>query len=201
MANRRAFLAGMVATGLAPKATWADVGKPAYLSAARRLDGEFVLCGLSDGGRITFEVSFPARGHAAAAHPIRAEAVAFARRPGTFAIVINCASGVHVAQLQAPEGRHFYGHGAFSVDGSKLFTTENDYGAGRGIVGVWDATSGYQRIGEFDSGGVGPHDIKPMPGGDLLVVANGGIETHPETGRTKLNIPTCLLYTSPRPRN
>ena len=29
-----------------------------------------------------------------------------------------------------------------------------------------------------------------MPDGKTLVVANGGIETHPETGRTKLNIPT-----------
>ena len=29
-----------------------------------------------------------------------------------------------------------------------------------------------------------------MPDGETLVVANGGIETHPETGRTKLNLPT-----------
>ena len=29
-----------------------------------------------------------------------------------------------------------------------------------------------------------------MPDGETLVVANGGIETHPDSGRTRLNIPT-----------
>lgn len=47
----------------------------------------------------------------------------------------------------------------------------------------------YKRIGEFASGGIGPHDIA-WTGDGTLVVANGGIETHPDSGRTKLNIPT-----------
>jgi len=116
--------------------------------------------------------------------------VAFARRPGTFAVVINCMTGAIKAELQAPEGRHFYGHGAFSLAGDILFTTENDYEAGRGVVGVWDVADGYRRMGEFDSGGIGPHEIKRLPDTDTLVIANGGIDTHPDSGRTKLNIPT-----------
>lgn len=32
--------------------------------------------------------------------------------------------------------------------------------------------------------------MRLMPDGETLVIANGGIETHPETGRTKLNLPT-----------
>ena len=46
-------------------------------------------------------------------------------------------------------------------------------------------------IGEWESssGGVGPHDIKLLPNGKTLAIANGGIETHPETGRAKLNLP------------
>ncbi|MEP5151778.1 DUF1513 domain-containing protein, partial [Planktotalea sp.] len=55
---------------------------------------------------------------------------------------------------------------------------------------VWETRAGYRRINEFASGGVGPHDIKRIAGTEVLVVANGGIDTHPETGRTKLNIPT-----------
>ena len=78
----------------------------------------------------------------------------------------------------------------FSEDGTWLFTTENDYRAGRGCVGVWDASRGYVRVAEFASGGTGPHDIKRLPCTQVLVIANGGIDTHPETGRTKLNIPT-----------
>ncbi|MEL7027577.1 MAG: DUF1513 domain-containing protein, partial [Pseudomonadota bacterium] len=190
MANRRAFIGGLIATGLAPKPTWADAGSPAFLSAGRKADGTYVLCGLKADGRIAFELALPARGHAAAAHPTGPEAVAFARRPGTFALVLECANGRQKARLDAPRGRHFYGHGAFSGDGMLLFTTENDFESARGVVGVWDAKRGYARLGEFGSGGVGPHDIKLMPDGETLVVANGGIETHPETGRTKLNLST-----------
>lgn len=190
MANRRAFIAGLIATGLAPKPSWADAGSPAFLSAGRRAHGTYVLCGLKADGHIAFEIVLPARGHAAAAHPTKPEAVAFARRPGTYALVLECADGRQKARLEAPVGRHFYGHGAFSHDGELLFTTENEFENARGVVGIWDAKHGYARLGEFGSGGVGPHDIKLMPDGDTLVVANGGIETHPETGRTKLNLPT-----------
>ncbi|WP_196778447.1 DUF1513 domain-containing protein [Thalassorhabdomicrobium marinisediminis] len=190
LTGRRGFLAGLLATGLAPAPTWADAGSPSYLSAAARPDGRFVLCGIDATLAVAFQIPLPDRGHAAAAHPTRPEAVAFARRPGTFAVVIDCATGTEQTVLQAPRGRHFYGHGAYSQDGRLLFTTENDFEAGRGVVGLWDAARGYARVGEWDSGGIGPHDIKRCPGSDALVVANGGIDTHPDTGRTKLNIPT-----------
>ncbi|SFT03473.1 hypothetical protein SAMN04488040_2893 [Sulfitobacter marinus] len=189
-ANRRRFLGGMLAAGLIPKPTWADAGGPAYLAAAAKPDGSFALCGIGRALNITFEIPLPARGHAAAAHPTRPQAVAFARRPGRFAVVIDCVSGAVKAQLDAPQGRHFYGHGAFSQDGDWLFTTENDYEHGQGRIGVWDVSKGYTRVGEFHSGGVGPHDIKRLPGSDVLVVANGGIDTHPDSGRVKLNIAT-----------
>ncbi|WP_413885052.1 DUF1513 domain-containing protein [Tateyamaria sp.] len=188
--NRRQFLTGVLAVGFAPKPTWADVGSPSYLSAAARPDGAFVLCGINADLSIAFEQPLPARGHAAAAHPTRPEAVAFARRPGTFAMVIDCITGVQKAQLSAPSGRHFYGHGVYSADGNLLFTTENDYEAGQGRIGVWDVGRGYVRTNDWASGGIGPHDIQRLPGTDILVVANGGIDTHPASGRTKLNIPT-----------
>ncbi|EBA01870.1 hypothetical protein RB2150_00040 [Rhodobacterales bacterium HTCC2150] len=189
-AGRRQFIAGLLATGLVPKPTWADAGSPSFLSAAALPDGTYVLCGIDADLTITFQLPLPARGHAAAAHPLKPEAVAFARRPGTFAIVIDCTTGVQKAIMNAPAGRHFYGHGAFSADGTLLYTTENDYEAGRGRIGVWDVASGYVRIDEWVSGGIGPHDIKRLPNSHVLVVANGGIDTHPESGRTKLNIPT-----------
>ncbi|WP_085796188.1 DUF1513 domain-containing protein [Falsiruegeria litorea] len=188
MATRRRFLAGLAVSGLIPTTGWADVGAPAFLSAAGGSDGTYCLVGLTDRGEPVFQIPLPARGHAAAAHPNRAEAVAFARRPGRFAIVLDCATGSVLARLDAPKGRHFYGHGAFSADGLLLFTTENAYDAARGVVGIWD-TRTYRRQGEFPSGGIGPHDIRLMPDGETLVVANGGIETHPDSGRAKLNLP------------
>ena len=189
MTSRRGFLVGMLATGLAPAATWADAGAPDYLSAGQGADGTHALYGLGRDGSIRFRQPIPGRGHAAAAHPHRAQAVGFARRPGTFAFVLDCVTGRTVAELSAPPGRHFYGHGVFSRDGSLLYTPENDYDNAVGVIGVWDVPAGYRRLGEFASQGVGPHDIRLMPDGETLVIANGGIETHPDSGRAKLNIP------------
>ncbi|NRB34714.1 MAG: DUF1513 domain-containing protein [Rhodobacteraceae bacterium] len=188
MSTRRGFMAGLLATGLAPQISWADAGRPRFLSAAREENGQYVLCGLSELGEILFKLPLPDRGHAAASHPSRPEAVCFARRPGRFAFVIDCMTGEKIAQMDAPEGRHFYGHGVYSADGAWLYTTENDYDAARGVVGVWDVKNGYRRAKEVASGGIGPHDIKRLSGTDILVVANGGIETHPDSGRTKLNL-------------
>lgn len=199
MTSRRAFLSGLVAAGIAPVPGWADAGAPDFLAAGQAVDGSYTLCGLYDTGTIAFRIPLPDRGHAAAAHPIRPEAVAFARRPGTFALVIDCRTGRVPIRLNAPAERHFYGHGAFSADGHLLFTTENAYEEGQGRIGVWDAAEGYRRVGEFASGGVGPHEILRLPGTDTLVVANGGIDTHPDSGRAKLNIPVMepsLAYLS-----
>ncbi|APE42731.1 twin-arginine translocation pathway signal [Sulfitobacter alexandrii] len=188
--GRRRFLGGLIAAGVIPRPTWADAGSPAYLAAGGRPDGSYLLCGIGADLSVRFELPLPARGHAAAAHPSRPQAVAFARRPGTFALVIDCASGRILSTLASPEGRHFYGHGAYSQAGDLLYTTENDFTTGTGRIGVWDVTAGYVRVGEIASGGIGPHDIRRLPGSDTLVVANGGIDTHPDSGRAKLNIPT-----------
>lgn len=190
MPSRRGFLAGIAVLGLSPAVTWADAGSPDYLAAAKLPDGSYHLFGLATDGREIFSIPLPGRGHAAAAHPRRPEAVAFARRPGTFAIVLDCDTCRPVATLTAPVERHFYGHGVFSADGRRLYTTENAYELGEGRIGIWAADEGYRRIGEFPSGGIGPHDVTRLPGTATLVIANGGIDTHPETRRQKLNLPT-----------
>lgn len=184
MATRRAFLAGLACASL-PVVSWAEVGSPALL-AAGKLDDGFVLDGLSASGDSLFRIALPARGHAAAAHPQQALAVAFARRPGTFAFVIDCLTGQVRDRLTPPEGRQFNGHGAFSADGSLLMTSEVVAEGSAGRIGLWE-TAGYTRVGEWDSGGIGPHDLKRLPDGSLIV-ANGGIQTDP-ADRTKLNLP------------
>ncbi|MGL5012283.1 MAG: DUF1513 domain-containing protein [Paracoccaceae bacterium] len=187
MGTRRSFLAGLAAATALPRAGWADVGNPAYLAAAQLPDESYVLHGLSDGGQSLFTLPLPARGHAAAAHPTRAAAVAFARRPGTYALVMDVADGRVLQRLTPPENRHFNGHGAFSADGSRLFTAEQRADDSVGVVGVWE-TEGYARIAEWPSHGIGPHELRRMADGSLIV-ANGGIATDP-TDRTKLNIAT-----------
>lgn len=185
MTSRRAFLAGLAAAAL-PKPGWSAVGNPAFLAAGKRGEAH-ELCGISATGEIVFRQPLPARGHAAAAHPARAEAVAFARRPGVYALVLDCVTGAVRHRLTPPEGRQFNGHGAFSADGAVLMTSEVVAEGSAGRIGLWDAAT-YDRIGEWDSGGIGPHEVRLMPDGALMV-ANGGIQTDPGD-RTKLNIPT-----------
>ncbi|KAJ54365.1 hypothetical protein ACMU_18225 [Actibacterium mucosum KCTC 23349] len=186
--RRRGFLAGAVASVVA-QPTWANAGSPALLSALNDTNNNAWLVGLTRSGTVTFRLPIPGRGHAAAAHPSRPVAVAFARRPGRFAVVIDCAEGVEAARLSAPEGRHFYGHGAFTEDGRYLLTTENAFDDGQGRIGVWDAGDRFKRLDDLPSGGVGPHEILRLPNGGFAV-ANGGIQTHPNSGRTRLNVPT-----------
>lgn len=184
MATRRGFLAGLAALTL-PVPSWADAGSPKYLAAGKTGDS-FVLYGLDGAGKSLFSLPLPARGHAAAAHPTRPLAVAFARRPGTFALVLDCRTGEIAHRLAPPEGRQFNGHGAFSEDGGLLMTSEVVAEGSAGRVGLWE-TRGFTRIGEWDSHGIGPHDIKRLADG-RTVIANGGIQTDPGD-RTKLNLP------------
>ena len=60
--------------------------------------------------------SLPARGHGICLRPGTAEAVVFARRPGTFAAVFEPATGLVVRRFDTPPERHFYGHGVFEPD-------------------------------------------------------------------------------------
>lgn len=189
MTTRRGFLATLLAASAIPSLSWADAGDPSYLAAAKLLDGSFALHGLTAAGATVFTIPLPARGHAATAHPSRPEAVAFARRPGIYAVILNCVTGAVIARLAPPDGSQFNGHGSFSQDGTTLYTSEVIGTTSEGRIGLWDATDSYRRIGSWASGGIGPHDLKRLPGSDTLVVANGGIQTDPQD-RTKLNIDT-----------
>lgn len=115
--------------------------------------------------------------------------VGVARRPGQLAWVFTVPGFQLQAELHSPRGRHFHGHGQFSLDGRYLFTTENDFDAKRSVIGVWDAHT-WQRLSEFPSFGIGAHALQWMPDGKTLVVCNGGILTHPAQPRKKLNLTT-----------
>ena len=158
--------------------------------SARSGAGVWRVSGFSTAGLRVFDLPLPARGHSFAVHPDARAAVHFARRPGRFAYEIDLVGGVVEAAFVPPDGRHFFGHGVFADDGHLLYATENDFEGERGIIGIYDVNSGYRRVGEFASHGIGPHDIRLLSDGDTLVVANGGILTRPDLPRIKLNLPT-----------
>lgn len=183
--DRRTFLAGLAAGVVTGPAAAEE--SPLFISSA--LSGGVNRARVFDAaGKLLGSLELPDRGHGCAVHPGGRVAVMFARRPNRFAVAFDPRGGQVIASFRSPGDRHFYGHGVFSRDGRLLFTTENDFENERGVIGVWDAARGYHRLAEFDSHGVGPHDLRLMPDGNTLAVANGGIATHPDSGRRKLNI-------------
>ena len=160
--------------------------KTRFLSAARDVAGAHWLAGFNDAGEVSLRIELPERGHDPAIAPNLAIAVVPARRPGTWAAVLNLRDGRLMDWLEASTGRHFYGHAVFSPDGERLYTTENDFERERGLV-VCRSARNLEVLGEFESGGIGPHELK-WAGRNTLAVANGGILTHPSRPRRKLNI-------------
>ena len=189
--DRRSFLKSLAALGVLPFATLARAdGAPAFVAA--RMDGAdaFSVAVLDHAGSVIFTEELDARAHDIALSPDRATAVVFARRPGRFALAIDLAGRRKVASFAPPEDRHFYGHGLFSADGRLLYATENDWEGERGVLGIYDVGAGFVRIGEIDTGGIDPHEAFLMRDGRTIVVANGGIATHPDFDRVKLNLAT-----------
>lgn len=188
MIARRSFVAGLAAAAVAPQVGWAAAGTPRFVAGAKDAAGGDLLLGLDLEGQERFRLALPARAHAGAAHPTRPEAVVFARRPGYYALVVDAVTGKVVAELTPPEGLQFNGHGVFADGGATLLIVAQTATGSEGRIGLWDVASGYTRIGEIPTHGLGPHDIRLLPDGRTLVVANGGIVTDAED-RTKLNIP------------
>jgi len=194
MWHRRAFLkaagAGFAATLLPRQAEALEASKLVFASAIQRTEGGYAAALVTEAGKLVSSVDLPDRGHDITFNRATGQAVVFARQPGTFAVVFDPSGKSAPQTLTSVEGRHFFGHGAFSPDGRLLYATENDFDNARGVIGLFDATDGYRRICEFDTFGTGPHELLLTPDGSMLVIANGGIETHPDFGRAELNLDT-----------
>lgn len=207
--SRRAFtkrlgsLAGAVS--LAPVLSSCDSVRstePLLLSASTDGTGQHFIGAYTVQGQPQFSTSVPQRAHGMLLNPSdSSEAIFFSRRPGTQLHRINfadstVAGSTLAASIHSAAGQHFYGHGCFSADGQWLYTTENDVENGRGLVCVRDRESLAVQF-QFPSYGIGPHELKMMPDGKTLVVANGGLLTHPDQPRKVLNLDTMqpsLVY-------
>lgn len=133
------------------------------------------------------------RGHQAIASPDGRFLVSVARRPDRQLLIEDFHNKQHYF-VDADEGRHYYGHGLFTPNGRWFYAPENDYDKVRGVIGKYDVTAGFKKVAEWDSQGVGPHQIAFLPQQNdahpVMVIANGGIETHPDYPRIKLNTET-----------
>ena len=198
--DRRALLrmiGGGAGALLAPARSSRAGRERLYLAARVDAAGACRVGAFDSAGSLRLDLALPLRGHGFALHPRRPEAVCFARRPGTVALAFDVARGIPLAEFRTPPGRHFYGHGVYAGDGRLLYASENDYVNQRGVIGVYVPEERYRRRGELPSHGIGPHELALLGDCETLVVANGGIATHPDAPGVKLNLPSmesALVY-------
>lgn len=195
--NRRRFLKGL-STSVAGASLFSFSGlalgssasSNIFASAVTDSQGNHFLATLNPyTGKIN-TTPLPARAHEVIAHPIEPILAVVARRPGYYLNLVHSESGETLKSLPALPDHHFFGHALFTPDGHYLITTEAQISTGEGRVLIRDTTNEYKVIANYPSNGIGPHQIKLSPDTKTLIVANGGIQTHPDKGREKLNLDT-----------
>lgn len=168
----------------------------ASLLTAARIDG--VDCGalLCDEGVCSF--ALPARAHAPVLMRDAGAAILVGRRPGTVAAVVDLEAPDAPARMFHPiAGHRFAGHAA--VNGEALFTTEIDALTGEGAAVLRHARTFAPRA-RFEVG-IEPHDVLFARGGEVLVVAIGGIARAADVKGPAINagrIESAILELDPR---
>ncbi len=205
--------------GLPPsflKRGWGRFNKVQWVSGVANIKGgesdEFSVVGIDGNRQIVWQTPVSERVHDIVVqpnHPLslirgglgrgRSRHVAvMGRRPSEYFWIMDCATGQILYQIQAENDRHYYGHACYSLDGDLLYVSENDTDTFNGMIGVYQVSKNYQKIAEFSTHGIGPHEIIMHPDGDKLIVANGGIKTE-RASREELNLETMqpsLVYLS-----
>jgi hypothetical protein len=100
-------------------------------------------------------------------------AVCFEKQ-GPGACLIDLASGAVIRAITTSPTRQFYGHGAWSRDGSLLYATESHLDKGlTGALVVRDGST-LAELGTLPTHGVAPHDCQLVDDGRVMAIAHGG---------------------------
>ena len=195
--HRRTLLKASVGGGIALALTGCSMlprkasGEPDHYAGAIGLpDGSFGVSAFDRPGNVLWQTPVQTCCHSGCNRPARGETLFFDRRPGWSFYVFDTTTGAFKHRIDAAAGEHFVGHGVFSLDGRWLYVTASRYEQGEGIIAVYDAEKEYQRTDTFDLNGIGPHELTMHPDGETLVIGLGGILTHPDYDRIKLNLDT-----------
>lgn len=197
MSNRRTFIATMAALAGVPIAQLAAARSQrtgtarlaaSWSAGACPYVGQLSWSGASDAGSvlaIATQIELPTRAHGLLQER-GGSFLSVARRPGDWLLRWDGTGRALAWQWSEPQ-RVFNGHVLASPDGRRLFTTETDLDSGMGLVGVRDARS-LEKLGEWPTHGIDPHQLlwaAAPDGSGGLMVANGGVTLHAETGRAK----------------
>jgi hypothetical protein len=199
---RRRVLGALAALGLPPAYAAPSDGPPPRWSAWTALRPGGGTASQRAGLLGHPGVALAERAHQVVAHGRdAAQAFVVSRRPGTWLWRIDGRRDRVLATQVLDESRRFEGHAwhwlAADARDDALVTTETDTDSGQGLL-AWRSPADLELRAEWRTQGIGPHEAItwpiPWPSGRdepaVWAVANGGILTLPETGRTKLNLDT-----------
>lgn len=188
--TRRQVLALVTASAWLPPATAAQA--PTLLACWDEGDTHHAgwLQAGADGWQVATRMVLPTRGHGVHAQADGTCWVA-ARRPGDWLLRWHPDRGTSQWHW-VDDDRRLNGH-VLTAPGQRLWTTETDQDTAEGRIGVRDQTT-LTKVDEWPSHGLDPHamlrlptTVGPWPTGTLLV-ANGGIPTQSESGRSRRDL-------------
>ncbi len=163
--------------------------------------GKHFISGFDVRGDEKFRLAIPDEAHGFAVDPTAPNRIVSAPSVnGTHAVAMDVVTGKQLVVIKSRPGRHYLGHAVFSPDGRFLFTSENIIDTAEGVITVRDGRD-FRFLRELPAYGIGPHDMRLLPDGSTLVIASGGIRTHPDSGRRELNLnslKSALLFIDSR---
>ena len=178
-------------TGWACAPAWGTSPSAATLLAAWQHGNEQYIGLLRAGGdrlSLVSQLRVPTRAHGLMVEG-EASVLVVARRPGDWLLRWYPRTGQAHWQW-VKDDRGLNGHAEVLPDSGRLRTTETDKDTGLGLLGVRDRAT-LEKLDEWPTHGSDPHQLMalpesvgPWPAG-TVIVANGGINTRPETGRSK----------------
>lgn len=121
--------------------------------------------------RIIIDIGFLA--HGVIRNPFAANRVLVFEKKGPGGAEIDLKRNEIVARIRPSSGCEFYGHGAYSADGTLVYATEYDKDTYVGRMSVRRADD-FSVIGDFPTHGEWPHDCQFLDGGKVVAVTNGG---------------------------
>ncbi len=190
--SRRHFLKGLGALAFLPSLTNASTNtlskRELFINGHHDQKGNYFVSTMTANGEEQLRLPLHDMPHGFAIDPVNSNrVVTFPGLTGTKMMVMDINQGKQIAETSIRKNRHFNGHGTFSPDGQLLFATENIIDTSEGVIGIYDGNT-FEFIREISAHGLGPHGMRILPDGKTLVVASGGLRTHPKTGKFYTNL-------------
>ena len=189
--SRRQYLLAVAGVALWPGAWATAISASATLVAAWEADNQYhvgLIAVAGDSWSVQQSMTVSTRPHALLVEP-GGTVLAVARRPGDWLLRWHPGTGQQQWHWIAGD-RRFNGHAIASANGAQIWTTETDLDNAQGRLGVRETRS-LEKTDEWATHGMDPHELVALPErlgefpAGTLMVANGGIATLPETGRSK----------------